>query len=157
MDSKYEAAAIAVKNAEQALESLKDFANAQYKAKGETMREQIANYIASVLADANYMLGGCLYNELSLSCDKDVFTFAIREGSIWQFDYPIFYININGDIKYKNELNEDHMLAIIAHWEQFKTELDRAIKRSLKNRTERINKEIARIADVNEWLAKWHV
>lgn len=157
MNGKYEAAAIAVKNAEKALETLKDFAGMQYKAKGETMREQIADYIANTLADACYLKCGCLYGPLSLSCNRDFFAFGINYGTILQFTDVIFYIDFNGKIVYKDELSETNMLEIMENWEGFKQALDRSIKRSLKAKTEHINKEIAHIAYVNEQLSKWHV
>ena len=46
MDNRYEVTANAIRQAEDALETLKRFTDIQYKAKGETMLDQIADYIA---------------------------------------------------------------------------------------------------------------
>lgn len=158
MNGKYEAAAIAVKNAEKALETLKDFADIQYKAKGETMREQIADYIANVLADAQYIRGcSCMYHNLSLSRSNDGYIFYVEESPYLSFRTPIFSINTSGQIQYLRELKEETMLIIAHYWDGFKDQLDFSIKVALEERTKSINKKIAHIAYVNEQLSKWKV
>ena len=157
MNGKYEAAAIAVKNAEQALETLKGFSETQYKAIGTTMREQIANYIANVLADAHYVCRGFVCGELALSKTNEGFAFGIRSNSMISGCYQIFSVCTNGDIRYARELKEHEMLHIVEDWDEFKKMLDFSIKTTLKYKTEAINKKIAHIAHVNEQLSKWKV
>ena len=157
MNGKYEAASIAVKNAEKALETLKDFANVQYKAKGNTMREQIADYISHVLADANYMCCGFRCDKLVFSKTNEGFAFGTYSNSMFTCCDAIFTVYANGTIRYNRELDENTMLCVIEEWDEFKKLLDRAIRTTLKNKTEAINKKIAHITHVNEKLAKWHV
>ena len=157
MNGNYEAAAIAVKNAEEALKTLKEFSEIQYKAQGATMREQIANYIASVLADANYVCSGFVCGELALSKTNNGFAFGIRCNSMLTGMNQIFSVYTNGDIQYARELDECMMLEVVEYWEEFKKLLDFSIKTTLKNKTEAINQKIARIAHVNEQLSSWHV
>lgn len=160
MNNRYEAAAIAVKQAEAALKTLKDFADKGFQIKGDTMLDQISNYIADVLADANYMCCGCVTRNLSLSTAirKEHFVFYIKEScAIGGMGYPIFTISSKGEIEYHRNLEEWMMLTLIDEWENFKKELDITIKFTLKAHTESINKQIAHIAHVNEQLSKWHV
>ena len=151
----YEAAVVAVTNAEKALKTLREFSDIQYKAKGETMREQIANYIADVLSNVNHMRVSCQYYDLSLSRMNNKDIFYVQNS--FNFGSPIFTIDLNGKTRYLEELNEDQMLTVIRYWDGFKEQLNYTIKVNLKTRTESINKEIAHIAYMNEQLAKWSV
>ena len=58
MENKYEEVVTSIRRAEEALEILKDFSKNQYKEKGNTMSEQILNYIVNTLSNVDYMCCG---------------------------------------------------------------------------------------------------
>lgn len=158
MNSRYKATAIAIKQAEQALETLKDFSESQYKAKGETMLEQIIDYISNVLYNANYMCCGCCHYNLKLINMKNRFVFYIDDSrTLGGGGYPIFSISINGDVKYIRKLEEWMMLVLVKEWNGFKEDLNFSIKTTMKERTKSINNQLVHIGYVNEQLAKWKV
>lgn len=158
--NRYEITANAVRNAEKALETLKEFSNIQYKAKGETMKEQILDYVLNTLSDANYICKDFKYKNISLRKieTENSFVFYIHDNrGLINAGYPIFSIKSNGEFKYIRDLEEWMMLILVKEWNGFKKELDERIKYSLKEHTERINKELMHIGYVNEQLAKWKV
>ena len=158
MNNYYAATAKAIKEAEAALETLTKFTYEHYKAKGATMLEQIANYVADVLADANYMFCGNTYGKLALSNFQNRFMFYIKSGSTYcDYGYPIFSIKTNGEIKINRELDEDMMLTLVKEWDDFKKDLHYMIKFTMEERTKSINKQLAHIGYVVEQLEKWHV
>lgn len=158
MTNHYTATAKAIKNAELALETLTKFTDEQYKAKGATMLEQIVNYIADVLADANYMLCGNTYGKLALSNFQNRFTFYVKSGNSYcDFGYPIFSVDHNGNIKINRKLDEDMMLAVVKDWDGFKKDLHDMIKFTMEERTKTINKKLAHIGYVTDQLENWHV
>ena len=144
MNNQYEVTATAIKQAEEALETLKDFSESQYKAKGKTMMEQIIDYITRTLSNADYMFCGCKHYHLALSS-------AIGSG------YPVFSITTNGEVKNVCTLSEWMILTLVKEWGEFKKELDFSIKTTMKMRTKSINDRLAHIGYVNEQLSKWHV
>ena len=157
MYNRYEETAIAIKQAEKALETLKEFSEMQYEAKGATMSEQIVDYIVGTLSDASYMCGGCKYNHLALSNMKDSFVFYIYDGGAISSGHPVFSITNDGEIKYINKLGEWMMLTLVKDWDGFKEQLDFTIKTTLKERTRYINNQLSHIGYVNEQLVKWKV
>lgn len=157
MNNRYEATAIAIRQAEEALKVLKEFSEMQYEAKGETMTEQIVDYITNTLSDTDYMCCGCKYNHLALSNMKDYFVFYIYDNSVIGTGYPVFSITNNGEVKYINKLSEWMMLNLIKDWNGFKESLDFAIKTTLKEKTKNINRQLSYIGYVNEQLAQWRV
>lgn len=156
MNNQYEVTATAIKQAEEALETLKDFSESQYKAKGKTMMEQIIDYITHTLSSADYMCCGCKCYHLALIKMKDCFVFYIYDNSAIG-GYPVFSITTNGEVKNVCNLSEWMMLALVKDWEKFKKELDASIKTTMKMRTESINKQLSHMGYVNEQLSKWHV
>ena len=156
MNNQYEVTATAIKQAEEALETLKDFSESQYKAKGKTMMEQMIDYITHTLSSADYMCCCCKYYHLALIKMKDYFVFYIYNNSAIS-GYPVFSITTNGEVKNVCNLSEWMMLALVKDWEKFKKELDVSIKTTMKMRTESINKQLAHMGYVNEQLSKWHV
>ena len=88
---------------------------------------------------------------------KNYFIFYIYDGGAIESGYPVFSIGTNGDIKNINNLSEWMMLALVKYWDGFKNELDASIKRTMKSKTESINRQLAHIGYVNEQLSKWHV
>lgn len=157
MNNRYETTAIAVRQAEKALETLKEFSETQYEAKGETMAEQIVDYIINTLSNADYICCGCKHNHLVLSNIKDYFVFYIYDDIIISCGYPIFSITNNGEVKYICKLDEGMMLTLVKDWDGFKKELDFAIKKTLRERTNNINSQLSHIGYVNEQLSKWRV
>jgi hypothetical protein len=157
MNDRYEATATAIKQAEEALNTLKEFSENQYKAKGETMLEQILDYITNTLNNASYICCGFTYKHLVLTNIKNKFIFYIYEAGAIGSGYPIFSITNDGKIKNRIELSEWMMLTLIKEWGGFKEEFDVAIKKALTNRTKHINDQLSHIGYVNEQLAKWHV
>lgn len=157
MNNRYETTAIAVRQAEKALETLKEFSEMQYEAKGETMAEQIVDYIVNTLSNADYMFCGCKHNHLALSKMKDCFVFYIYDNSVIGCGYPVFSITNNGEVKYIRKLGEWMMLTLIKDWDGFKEELDFAIKTTLRERTKNINNQLSHIVYVDEQLSKWRV
>lgn len=153
----YEAAAIAIAQAEEALKSLSGFSQAQYKEKGRTMVEQVSGYIADVLSDAKYMCCGCTYRGLNLRPMNEKFVFYVRDSSPIGMRTPIFSVSTNGDVNRIHELDEDMMLTLAREWDGFKNELHASIKITLRERTRAINAELAHIGYVNEQLEKWSV
>lgn len=153
----YEAAAIAIAQAEEALKSLSGFSQAQYKEKGRTMVEQVSGYIADVLSDAKYMCCGCIYRGLDLRKMNNRFVFYIRESGPLCMRTPVFSVSTNGDVNLTHELDEDMMLTLAREWDGFKKELHESIKITLRERTRAINAELAHIGYVNEQLEKWSV
>ena len=156
MNNQYEVTATAIKQAEEALETLKDFSESQYKAKGKTMMEQIIDYITHTLSNANYMCSGCAHYHLVLSKMKNYFVFYIYDNSVIG-GYPAFTITHNGEVKNVCSLSEWMMLTLVKEWEGFKKELDLSIKKTMEMRTKSINDKLAHIVYVNEQLSKWHV
>lgn len=150
MNEQYKETVSALKKAEQALKTLKEFEKTQYKVKGETMLDQIVNYIADVLHDSNYTCG-CKYYDLALSKMRDRFIFYIYGG------HPVFSIGFDGTTVDHRQLDDEMMLTLIRYWDGFKKELHANIKTCLEERTKTINEELAHIAYVNEQLSKWHV
>lgn len=157
MNNRYEETAVAIRYAEEALRTLKEFSEMQYEAKGETMSEQIIDYIVNTLSNANYMCCGCKHKHLALSNLKNSFVFYIYDNSVIGCGYPVFSITNNGEIKYINKLTEWMMLALINDWDGFKEELDFAIKTTLKSRTKHISNQLSHIGYMNEQLSKWRV
>lgn len=157
MNGKYETTAIAIRQAEKALESLKEFSEMQYNIKGESMTEQIIDYIATTLSDADYMCCGCKYNKLALSHMNNCFIFYIYDNSAIGSGYPIFSIRNNGEVKHGCKLSEWMMLTLIKDWGGFKKELDFAIKITLESRTKHLNNQLSHIGYVNEQLTKWKI
>lgn len=157
MINKYETAAIAIRHAEEALKILKEFSEMQYETKGETMIEQIINYIIDTLANADYLCCGCLYRHLALSNMKNHFVFYVYDNSAIGSGYPVFSITKSGEVESIYKLTEWMMLTLINDWDGFKKELDSAIKTTLAERTKNINNQLVHIGYVNEQLAKWRV
>ena len=157
MGNKYEEVVTAIRHAEQALEVLKNFSESQYKAKENTMSEQILDYIVNTLSKVDYMCCGCKYNHLSLSNMKNNFIFYIYDKSAISCGYPVFSIATNGEVKYINNLSEWMMLTLVKEWDGFKKELDFSIKTTIEERTKSINKQLCHIGYMNEQLSKWHV
>lgn len=157
MNNRYEMTAVAIRHAEEALETLKEFSEMQYEAKGETMAEQIVDYIVNTLSNADYMCCGCKHNHLALSNMKDYFVFYIYDNSVIGSGYPVFSITNNGEVKYIRKLGEWMMLTLVKDWDGFKEELDFAIKTTLRSRTKNINNQLSHIGYVNEQLSKWKV
>ena len=158
MNNQYTATANAIKQAEVALETLKDFTNEQYKAKGTTMLEQIIDYISNALLEANYMFCGNKCGKLALSNMCDRFTFYVYDGHYYcDAGYPIFSIKTNGEIKIHRELEESMMLTLVKEWDDFKKDLHYMIKFTMEERTKNINKQLAHIGYVAEQLENWHV
>ena len=153
----YEAAAIAIAQAEEALKSLSGFSQAQYKEKGRTMVEQVSGYIADVLSDAKYMCCGCVYGDLALSNMGDRFAFYVYDSGPLSTGTPVFSVSPNGDVDHIFELNKNMMLTLVRDWDGFKKELHASIKITLRERTRAINAELAHIGYVNEQLEKWSV
>lgn len=153
----YEAAAIAIAQAEEALKSLSGFSQAQYKEKGRTMVEQVSGYIADVLYDAKYMCCGCVYGKLTLSPMNEKFVFYVCESGPLGMSTPVFSVSTNGNVHLIRELDEDMMLTLIREWDGFKRELHASIKITLRERTRAINAELSHIGYVNEQLEKWSV
>ena len=157
MNYKYAATANAIKQAEDALETLKEFTGAQYKAKGGTMLDQITDYITTTLYDANYMFCGNKIGHLALSNMKDRFVFYVYTDRGCCCGYPIFTVYTNGHVHRSRELEEWMMLILVKEWDDFKEDLDRMIKYTMEERTKKINAELSHIGYVNEQLAKWQV
>lgn len=157
MNNEYKITANAIRHAEEALNTLKDFTTAQYEAKGNTMIEQVADYIKNILSNANYMCCGCKYYRLALSNMKTYFVFYIYDGSAIGSGYPVLLFFQNGKVEAGCGLSEWMMLTLVEYWDGFKKELDTSIKRTMKDETESINKQLAHISYVNEQLSKWHV
>ena len=157
MNSQYETTASAIRQAEEALKVLNDFTESQYKVKGDTMLEQIMYYITCKLSNADYMCGGCKCGHLALSNLRDCFSFYIYDNSAISSGIPVFSITTNGEVKNVRELKEWMMLVLVKEWEDFKRELDFAIKNTMKMRTKSINDKLAHIGYVNEQLSRWHV
>lgn len=158
MNNKYKETATAIRHAEEALETLKAFSESQYKAKGETMLEQISDYIANTLTNANYMCCGCKYYHLSLSKFNNEFVFYIYDNSAIGSGYPIFRVTKYGVInKIHDKLPEWMMLTLVNEWSGFKENLNFAIQTTLENRTKSINSALSYIGYVNEQLSKWKV
>lgn len=155
MDNRYEVTANAIRQAEDALETLKRFTDIQYKAKGETMLDQIADYIAVTLSDANYMFCGNKYYHLALSNRNDYFVFYIYDNNGCSSGYPIFCVTPSGDIRYYRKLEEWMMLTLVKEWDGFKKDLHSMIKFTMEERTKSINKKLVHIANVHEQLSKW--
>lgn len=157
MNNKFELTAMAVKHAEEALATLKEFTDTQYKVKGATMLDQIIDYITHTLENVDYMCCGCKSYHLSLSNMRDYFTFYIYDGGAISSGYPAFTITKDGKVKHKIELAEWMMLRLVDEWAAFKKELDIAIRFTLNERTKSINNQLAHIGYVNEKLEKWEV
>ena len=157
MNNQYKVTADAIRDAENALNTLKDFTMAQYETKGNTMVEQVADYIKNVLSDANYMCCGAKYYRLALSKRHNSFIFYIYDGSAISYGYPVLTITTNGEAKNIRPLNEWMMLTLVQYWDGFKKELNAAIKLTMKSKTESINNQLAHIGYVNEQLSKWHI
>ena len=152
MNNQYETTAAAIRQAEDALKVLNDFTESQYKAKGDTMLEQIMYYIKYNLSNTDYMCG-----HLALSKLRDCFSFYIYDNSAISSGVPVFSITTNGEVKNIRELKEWMILVLVKEWEDFKKELDFAIKDTMRMRTKSINDKLANIGYVNEQLAKWRV
>ena len=157
MENKYEEVVASIRQAEQALEILKNFSESQYKVKGNTMSEQILDYIVNTLSNVDYMCCGCKYKHLALSNMKNLFIFYIYDNSAIGSGYPVFSIATNGEVKYVNNLSEWMMLTLVKEWDGFKKELDFSIKTTIEERTKSINKQLCHIGYMNEQLSKWHV
>ena len=157
MNSKYEATANAIRQAEEALETLKEFTYTQYKAKGATMLDQIIDYISNTLSNANYMFCGNKIGHLALSNMNNRFTFYIYTDGGCCCGYPIFTVYTNGQIFVSRELEEWMMLILVKEWDGFKKDLDDMIKYTMEERTKKINAELSHIGYVNEQLSKWKV
>lgn len=157
MNNKYEITATAIKQAEEAFTTLKEFSETQYKAKGETMLEQITDYIAHTLSDANYIYSGCSYGHIALSNMSDHAVFLIYDHSTISSGTPIFSITYDGKIKNYRELSAWMMLTLVETWDGFKKELNIGIEKALERRIKHINKQLSHIGYVNEQLSKWHV
>ena len=99
MNNIYETKAKVVKQAEEALKTLKEFSDMQYEAKGKIMIEQIIDYVASTISNVNYRCCGCKYNHLSLSNMNKRFIFYIYDNSIMGSGYPVFSITKDGTVK----------------------------------------------------------
>ena len=145
MNNQYETTAAAIRQAEDALKVLNDFAESQYKAKGDTMLEQIMYYIKYNLSNADYMCGGCMYGHLALSKLRDCFSFYIYDNSAISSGVPVFFITTNGEMKNIRELKEWMILVLVKEWEDFKKELDFAIKDTMRMRTKSINDKLANL------------
>ena len=157
MENKYEEVVTSIRRAEEALEVLKNFSESQYKAKGNTMSEQILDYIVNTLSNVDYMCCGCKYKHLALSKMKNLFMFYIYDNSAIGSGYPIFSVTTNGEVKYAVNLSEWMMLTLVKEWDGFKKELDFSIKITIEERTKSINKQLCHIGYMNEQLSKWHV
>ena len=157
MENKYKEAVTAIRQAEQALEILKNFSENQYKGKGDTMLEQILDYIVNTLSNADYMCCGCKYNHLALSKMKNIFIFYIYDNSAIGAGYPAFSVTTDGEVKCTINLSEWMMLTLAKEWDGFKKELDFSIKTTIKERTKSINNQLCHIGYINEQLSKWHV
>lgn len=157
MNNRYETTVSAIRHAENALEVLNEFYEMQYKAKGETMLEQIADYIVNTLSDANYMFCGNKYYHLALSNMKDRFVFYIYDNSCLGCGYPIFSVTINGEVKYIRELEEWMMVILVKEWDGFKKDLHSMIRFTMEERTKSINRQLSHIGYVNEQLSMWKV
>lgn len=157
MENKYEEVVTSIRRAEEALEVLKNFSESQYKAKGNTISEQIIDYIVNTLSKVDYMCCGCKYNHLSLSNMGNKFIFNIYNNGAISCWYPIFSITTNGEVKYINNLSERMMLTLVKEWDGFKEQLDFSIKTTIKERTKSINNQLCHIGYMNEQLSKWHV
>ena len=157
MENRYEMAATSIRQAERALETLKDFSENQYKAKGNTMLEEIVDYIINTLSNADYMYCGCKYYHLVLSNMKKYFVFYVYDTGAISSGYPIFSITINGEVRHINSLSEWMMITLIKEWDGFKKELDFSIKKTMEERTKFINNQLCHIGYMNEQLSKWHV
>ena len=157
MKNKYEEVVTAIRHAEQALEVLKNFSESQYKAKGNTMSEQILDYIVNTLSNADYMCCSFKYKHLALTKAKNIFIFYIYDNSAIGAGYPAFSITTDGEVKYTIHLSEWMMLTLVKEWDGFKKELDFSIKTTIEERTKSINKQLCHIGYINEQLSKWHV
>lgn len=157
MENKYEEVVTSIKRAEEALEILKNFSENQYKEKGDTMLEQILNYIVNTLSNANYMCCSFKYKHLALTKAKNIFIFYIYDNSAIGSGYPAFSITTDGEVNYTIHLSEWMMLTLVKEWDEFKKELDSSIKTAIKERTKSINNQLCHIGYINEQLSKWHV
>lgn len=158
MNNQYTATANAIKQAEAALETLKQFTGEQHKAKGTTMLEQIIDYISNALLESNYMFCGNKCGKLALSNFGYKFVFYIYDGRCYcDSGYPIFSIKTNGEIKIHRELDEDMMLTLVKEWDSFKKDLHCMIKFTMEERTKNINNELAHISYITEQFKNWHV
>lgn len=157
MNNKYEEAIISIRHAERALDMLKEYTDSQHKTQGETMLEQIIEYVYEILDKANYMCVSFKTNHLSLSEGNNKFIFHVYGSGAISSGYPIFIISTSGDIIPIRELNEGMMLTVIKEWDEFKQKLDAAIQKAMEEKTKRINSELSHIGYVNEELSKWHI
>lgn len=157
MSNQYEVTAAAIRQAEKALETLNDFIEVQYEAKGSTMLEQIINYIKNKLSNADYICGRCKYRNIELSHIQGGFTFYIYDCGAISNGIPVFSIRNNGGITEYRVLSEWMMLTLVREWEGFKEELDNSIKKAMSSCTKSINDKLAHIGYVNEQLSKWHI
>ena len=157
MNNQYEATATAIRQAEESLKVLNDFMESQYKAKGNTMIEQIIDYIANTLSNANYTCCGCKYYHLALSNMGKKFIFYIYDKSAIGCGVPVFSIKTDGEVKKHQDLSEWMMLTLIEEWDGFKENLNFSIKKTMESRTKSINDKLTHIGYVNKQLSKWHV
>lgn len=157
MENKYEEVVTSIRRAEEALEVLKNFSESQYKAKGDTISEQILDYIVNTLSNVDYMCCGCKYKHLALSNMKNLFIFYIYDNSAIGSGYPVFSVTTDGEVKYVINLSEWMMLTLVKEWDGFKEQLDFSIKTTIKERTKSINNQLCHIGYMNEQLSKWHV
>lgn len=157
MDNRYTTVATAVTQAEKALKTLVEFHEAQRESKGDNMEAEIIEYIVNTLSCANYLCCGCKYKHLALSRMKSDFIFYIYDDSAISSGYPVFRVTDNGKVKHICKLSEWMMLALVNDWQDFKEELDHAIKITLKNRTNNITNQLSHIGYVNEQLKGWRV
>lgn len=153
--NQYEVTATAIRQAEDALKTLKDFSEIQYKVKGNTMMEQITNYVFTALSNAKYLCSSFKYRRLALSDAVEYFVFYIYDNT--SAGYPAFIVRKNGTVRKICDFNEWMMLNIVQDWDGFKKELDSAIKNAMADRIKNINSKLSSIGYVNEQLDKWHI
>jgi hypothetical protein len=157
MNNKYEETANAIRQAEAALKTLKEFTGTQYKAKGETMLEQIIDYVSNTLSNANYIFCGNKIGHLALSNMSNRFVFYIYTDRGCCCGYPIFTVYTDGHVFVSRKLEEWMMLILVREWDDFKNDVGRMIKYTMEERTKKINAELSHIGYVNDQLSKWKV
>ena len=88
---------------------------------------------------------------------KNYFIFYIYDDSVIGSGHPVFRITDNGEVQNICKLSEWMMLNLVNDWQDFKKELDHAIKITLKERTKNITNQLSHIGYVNEQLKGWRV
>jgi hypothetical protein len=154
----FEQTAMALEIAEKALKETNTLTKKHIAAKGNTMLEQVVNYIADTLADAHYMLGEARYGNIDLIGNGT--NFYLRVGNYVQYNSPIkvCIFERDGSVNYMaDELPTEWIVSLARDWAGFKQTLDEKIEFHMEEHIKKNKAKLAKLEQERALIDNWHI